>query len=277
MTLPPAPGTLEAWAWDILHAPFRPTTVLGPVPDAVDPDFVAVRIAAPCRDGLTMLAKAEKSPRPGALREGRARARLVHTFLHHEVQAAELMAWAILAWPEAPLAFRRGLGAIARDELRHMVMYADYLSDLGVTFGEQPVRDWFWERVPRVESPAGFCAVMGMGLEAANLDHTARFAQRLRDVGDTAGARLQEVVAEEELPHVRFGIHWFRRWHPEGDYSTWASLLPRPLSPLLMRGDPLDRVARTRAGFSEDFTEALAGAQVQPLPQAPPCPPSPGS
>ncbi len=269
MTSPPAPGTLEAWAWDILHRPFRPESVLGPVPDAVDPDFVGLRVEGPCRTGLRVLARAEKSPRPGALREGQARARLVHTFLHHELQATELMAWAILAWPEAPLAFRRGLGVIARDELRHMVMYADYLSALGVTFGDFAVRDWFWERVPRVEGPSGFCAVMGMGLEAANLDHAARFAQRLRAVGDEAGARLQEQVAEEELPHVRFGLHWFRRWHEAGDFAVWASLLPPPLSPILMRGDPLDRGARSRAGFAEDFTEALAKAL--------PCRPSPGS
>lgn len=267
MTLaPPAAGTLEAWAWDILHRPLRPEDTLGPVPDAVDPDFVAVRVTAPCRDGLTVLARAEKSPRAGALRDPRSRARLVHTFLHHELQAAELMAWAILAWPEAPLAFRRGLGAIAREELRHMAMYAAYLDDVGVRFGDMPVRDWFWERVPRAQSPAAFCAVMGIGLEAANLDHAARFAARLRAVGDEAGARLQEQVAEEELPHVRFGLHWFRRWVPSMDFVSWSAELPPPLSPVLMRGDPLDRTARLRAGFDDAFLDALSEARLCPAP-----------
>src|SRR2546430_3572368 len=43
---------------------------------------------------LDVVIRSAKSPGPVALRSARRRAQLVHTFLHHELQAAELMAWA---------------------------------------------------------------------------------------------------------------------------------------------------------------------------------------
>lgn len=256
----PPRDTLEGWAWAFLSCPPLARFTLPEVPDVAAPSAEWSLPEGPLREGLAVVDRSEKSMKPGALRDPSQRAKLLHTFLHHEMQAAELMAWAILRWPEMPWAFRRGLATVLVDEVRHMNMYAEHMAALGRRYGELPVRDWFWQRVPRAASPAAFCAVMGMGLEAANLDHTARFAARFRAAGDEAGARLQEHVAEEELPHVRFGLHWFRRETQRDDFVHWASLLPPPMSPILMRGEPIDRSARARAGFSEAFTEALSEA-----------------
>ena len=89
------------------------------------------------------------------------------------------MCWAILAFPETPPSFRRGLMAIAREEVRHMGLYLEHLGVLGHAVGDFEVRDWFWERVPSCESPAAFVATMGIGFEGGNLDHSERFAARL--------------------------------------------------------------------------------------------------
>jgi uncharacterized ferritin-like protein (DUF455 family) len=168
------------------------------------------------------------------------------------------MAWALLAFPEAPRAFRRGLLRIAGDEIRHMGMYEAYLASLGHRYGDFPVRDWFWERVPSAPSPACFAAVMGMGFEGGNLDHTARFAERFQAIGDAEGAALQEKVCAEEIPHVRFAIRWFRRLADPSDFAAWVRHLPAPLSPIVMRGIPINRRDRARSGFPEDFVEELA-------------------
>jgi uncharacterized ferritin-like protein (DUF455 family) len=141
-----------------------------------------------------------------------------------------------------------------------MALYEEQLVALGSSIGAFPVRDWFWERVPNVTTPLGFVATFGMGLEGANLDHTARFAERFRAIGDEAGALLQERIGAEEVPHVRFALHWFARWAPppsEASFAEWAAALPAPLSPLLMRGSPLNRAARLEAGFAPDFVDAL--------------------
>ena len=264
-------GTVERWAWDYVsstsldhkRAPPPPPRDFAPAP-------AALRLAAPGRPPeLRVTRKAPKSPGPEALRAPERRAALLHTFLHHELQAAELMAWAILAFPDAPEAFRQGLLGVARDEIRHLAMYEEHLAALGARYGSFPVRDWFWERIPRVATPAAFVAAFGMGLEGANLDHTARFAERFRAIGDEAGALLQERVGAEEVPHVRFAQHWFARFSgaEHASFAAWAEALPAPLSPLLMRGFPLNREARLEAGFTPTFVDELS--QWSPPPPAP--------
>lgn len=265
MTAPSA-GSLERWAWDYITGD-DPARKLAPpaIPDESDPSWRDGAPTAPGRPAAwTVITRAEKSPSQGALRAPEARCRLVHTFLHHELQAAELFAWALLAFPDAPAPLRRGIVGVIRDELRHMAMYGEYLAAHGAAFGAWPVRDWFWSRVPGARSMAGFCAVMGMGLEAGNLDHSARFAQRFREAGDPEAARLQEVVGEEEIPHVALAVRWFPRLGGGDDYARWAAALPAPLTPWMMKGKVLARDARARAGMSPAFLDALDAAGLDP-------------
>jgi uncharacterized ferritin-like protein (DUF455 family) len=251
---------VERWAWEYVISTDLARKLAPPaVPSEWEEAPPPRRILRPGRPStLTITSRApHKTPGPVAMQDPLRRGQLVHTFLHHELQAAELMAWALLAFPETPRAFRQGLVNIAQDEIRHMAMYERYLAALGVHFGQFPVRDWFWERVPTAATPAHFVAVMGMGLEGGNLDHTRRFAERFRAAGDEEGARLQEIVGDEEVPHVRFGLHWFRRFTAGLDFEAWRKHLPPPLSPILMRGLPLNRDDRRRAGFEDDFLDEL--------------------
>ena len=213
---------------------------------------------------LALATKARKAHTRGALTHPIRRADLFHRFLHHELQAAELMAWALLAFPETPEAFKRGLLKVLFDEVRHMHMYEQYLHSLGSYVGAFPVRDWFWTRVPTVQNARDFCATMGMGFEAANLDHTIRFADQLRAAGDEIGAEIQMRVHEEEIPHVSFALAWYRRLAgedvraPFDDFHGWREHLPAPLSPMVMKGEPLASEARLRAGFGPNFLEEIA-------------------
>ncbi len=252
---------MERWAWDYVHADTL-AAKLAPPPrpqrwEASPPPRPAIRPGRPAE--LESLERPPKTPRPGALVDPAKRAQLVHTFFHHELQAAELMCWALLAFPDTPRAFRRGLTAITLDEVRHMRLYAEHLERLGHAIGDFGVRDWFWERVPSVRGPAGFVALLGVGFEGANLDHTERFARLFREVGDEEGARIQELVGQEEEPHVRFAIHWFERFAGGLEWARWLAHLPAPLTPIVMRGKPVVRAARRRVGMSETFIDALEG------------------
>lgn len=259
----PRAGTVERWAWDYVLATGLAHKLSPPeVPEAWEEAPPSRRLVAPGRPAeIEVAPRAEKTRGLGS---PRGRARVLHTFLHHELQAAELMLWALLAFPETPLAFRRGLLRVALDEVRHMGIYAAQIERLGHRVGDFPVRDWFWQRVPTCTSPLSFVAVMGLGLESANLDHSASFAARFRAVGDEEGARAQELVGLEEIAHVRFGAKWFRELSGDLDFASWKGALPPPLTPLLMRGAPLSREARLRAGQPPRFVDELEAWQDAP-------------
>lgn len=260
-------GSGEAWALSYIQSESL-SHKLSPPPCPTDFAGASepLRVARPGRPAeLQVTWSKYKAPKtPQALASPEKRAHLLHTFLHHELQAAELMCWALLAFPDTPLAFRRGLLSICQDEIRHMRMYAEHIEALGFEFGSFPVRDWFWERAPAATTPAAFVALMGLGFEAGNLDHTARFAAMFRSAGDHAGAVLQERVGAEEIAHVAFGAHWFSHFVGPLSFGAWVDTLPAPLSPMVMRGTPLQRAARRLGGMPDDFLDELEAWQPRP-------------
>ena len=259
--------TAEAWAEAfIANANFEEKLAFSGRASQLSEGRAALRIRAPGRDPRLVIEESSKKAKTGgALTQPKRRAELIHRFLHHEVQAAELMAWAALAFPETPPAFRRGLFGILDDELRHACAYRTYLQNLGFDYGSFPVRDWFWERVPQVETAAAFVATMGMGFEAGNLDHTTRFAMQLRSAGDREGAELVSLVGDEEVSHVKFAVHWFREFtQSDLAFDPWRAFLPSPLSPVVMKGPTIDRNLRARAGFSAEFIDALEAWKMFP-------------
>jgi uncharacterized ferritin-like protein (DUF455 family) len=201
----------------------------------------------------------KKTPKLNALRHESKRAQVLHTFLHHELQAAELMAWAILSFPETPIAFRRGLLKICQDEIRHLQMYRRHLRTLDCDFGSQPVHDFIWERVaPGAFSPAHFVARLGIGFEGGNLDHGARFARAFESAGDSEAARIQALITHEEISHAAFAIHWFEVFAGTLEFPAWRQHLPARISSTMMRGHSMSLGARHTAGFTPDFLESLA-------------------
>jgi uncharacterized ferritin-like protein (DUF455 family) len=262
-TLPSAPsaGTLERWASDYVlaqaaHMKLNPPSLADFGEFETDPPVR--RLAAPGRPSdWRIVARHARTPSPASLSQPQNRAKRALTFAHHEIQAAELMAWAILAFPKTPRAFRSGLARLVLDEARHARGYVEHAARLGLSLGDHPVRDWFWQRVGGVETPAQFVALLGVGFEGANLDHAERYAGLFRAAGDEALASLQEQIGAEERGHVRFAAFWFEQFAGDLDFGTWTKHLPKPLTPLVLRGTPFARAARLDSGLSLGFVDAL--------------------
>lgn len=251
------PPSVEDWARELILTRSLAGKLTPPAPPARwEERPLPCRLASPGRPPELRPARRGLSV-PDDLTPASARAKLLHTFFHHELQAAELMCWALLAFSDAEPSFRHGLLGICLDELRHLQSYRVEIERLGFRIGDFPVRDWFWLRVPQCQSKIEFVALMGMGLEAANLEHAPLFGERLAAAGDARAAELQARITQEELGHVRFAVHWFERWTGGQSFAHWCAALPEPLSPLLLRGKRFDREARLKAGMREPFLTEL--------------------
>src|SRR5262245_46949794 len=115
-------------------------------------------LTAPGRPANLAIASARsaKVPPLAGMRDPAQRARILHALANHELQAIELFAWALLAYPDAPIAFRRGLVAILADEQRHFGLYCERLAALGTQFGDHQVTGHFWNKLDHLTTPLDF-------------------------------------------------------------------------------------------------------------------------
>lgn len=190
------------------------------------------------------------------------RARIIHALANHELQAAELFAWALLAFADAPAEFRRGLAEILDDEQRHTRMYIARVEACGYRFGDFPVSGYFWHKVPAIQTPLHFVSAMSLTFENANLDHTVEYAEAARQVGDVKTAQVIDAIGEDEVRHVRFGWQWLNHWKEDGadPWDTWNQNLEWPLRPIRAKGASFQREPRREAGLDEGFIDRLEAA-----------------
>ncbi len=207
-------------------------------------------------------AKQARVPPLAGLADPSQRARIVHALANHELQAIELFAWALLAYPDAPDDFRRGLVSTLVDEQRHFVLYQECLAEQGVSFGDLAVSGYFWNKVALLSSPAHFVCAMCLTFENANLDHAEATEQAAIERGDERLVSALRVVHRDEVRHVAFGWRMLDAFKGD-DETMWDAYCARmrwPLRPELARGRHFDAEARRRAGFDEAFITQLAGA-----------------
>jgi len=216
--------------------------------------------AVPGRPATLPLRSAERPPFPGAAQLGEPAAAVtaLHAFANHELLAIELMALALLRWPEADPAFRAELALTLQEEQQHLQLYVDRIAELGESFGSRALSAFFWDTLAPVDTPAGFCAAMGLTLEQANLDFAGHFAVAFDAAGDAASGRILRRVLADEIRHVARGLTWFDRFRGEGDrFDAYVAALPAPLTPRRARGPGFAVAPRQQAGLSDDFIQRV--------------------
>ena len=228
-------------------------------------DGEPLRIAAPGRPPELAIVPGRRARVPpiAGMKDPAQRARILHALANHELQAIELFAWALLAFPAAPAAYRRGLVAILGDEQRHLALYIERLAAHATRFGDHPVTGHFWNKLDHFTSPLEFACAMGLTFENANLDLAGDYAEAARAAGDDATAAALERVHADEIRHVHFAWVWLRRL--AGDVDPWRAYLANvrfPLGPARARGPRFDRDARRRAGLDEAFVDALESVEA---------------
>jgi uncharacterized ferritin-like protein (DUF455 family) len=202
-------------------------------------------------------------PRAGAMRDPKKRAVAHHILANHELQALEVMAFVLLAFPDAPPDFRSGLVDIMRDEQRHTSLHIERSAELGLRFGNLPVNDYIWAKSQAFESVLDYLAGLPLTFEGRNLDHTLELETLFEQVGDSQSAAILRVIHRDEIGHVRFGLEWLRRLKPpeQSDWDAYTAHLHWPLRAEKSIGGQLNPGPRLKAGMTEEFIDRLAAAQ----------------
>jgi uncharacterized ferritin-like protein (DUF455 family) len=202
---------------------------------------------------------APSMPAPAAFRDPQKLAIAHHIMANHELQAFEVMAFVLLAFPDGPAEFRMGMTDIIFDEQRHTRMHMERSAALGLQFGELPVNCYIWKKAQSFTSVSDYLAGLPLVFEGRNLDHTCEFEDYFLAVGDQKSAAVMRTIHRDEIEHVKFGIEWLRRLKPAGqsDWDAWTSHLHWPLRPEIAKGDRFNREARLAAGLSPEFVDQL--------------------
>ncbi|QDT56343.1 hypothetical protein Pan44_43960 [Caulifigura coniformis] len=226
----------------------------------------AERVAAPARPADLEFADrrtAPKLPSAQSLKEQGKRGLAHHILANHELQALEVMAWTLLAFPDAPPDFRLGVANVMRDEQRHTRMHIERAARLGVRFGEFPVNGYIWQKSMSVTSVLDYCACLPLVFEGRNLDHSLELAEQFAAAGDERSAALMRTIHRDEIQHVAFGLEWLRRLKPAemSDWEAFETHLHWPLRAEKASGDVFQREAREAAGMSTEFIAGLLASR----------------
>ena len=190
-----------------------------------------------------------------------SRGQLLHFLANHELLATELMALVLLKFPDAPIAFRRGVLVTLQEEQEHTRMYLRRMKECGVEFGSYPLSGQFWKIVEPMNCPMDFVSRLSLTFEQANLDYSKHFANVFRKIGDDETAAVLQKIYEDEIGHVQHGLDWFRKWKDPhlSDWDAYQQSLEFPMSPQRARGPNIDfnREGRFLAGLDEEFIDSV--------------------
>jgi uncharacterized ferritin-like protein (DUF455 family) len=262
------PEKIKAFAELVLYSPDLESKLLAPDSGLLDTKITSaspfLTPPLPARTPGLTLDRAKKPrennfPTRSKLSEDRSRGLVLHFFANHELLALELMALALLKWPEAPEGFRRGLVQTMAEEQNHMRLYLGRMHDLGVEFGEANLNGFFWKCMKDLASPMEFAAAMSMTFEQANLDFALHYENLFQEEGDITSADIMKRVRLEEIGHVKHGVTWFERWRPKCErlFKEWQETLHFPMTPARAKGITFDREGRLAAGLPADFIDEL--------------------
>ena len=183
------------------------------------------------------------------------RAVCLHRFAGHELLAVEIMAHALLAFPDAPKNFRKGVAHTLKEEQEHVRLYIQRLEAMGVRFGDLPLYRHFWSYVHYLTTPLRYVSMMSMTFEMANLDFAPIYGAAFASHGDTDSEALMKQIFTDEIQHVAFGSKWLQNFKDPtlSPYKTWLQNIHHRLTPSRAKGPTYFPEHRRLAGVDEEW------------------------
>lgn len=203
-----------------------------------------------------------KFPKKGSMKDECQRGKALHFFANHELLAIEMMAAAILLFPNQPQSVFKSLVDTISEEQLHFRLYVERMEDLGVKFGEYPLNQFFWSFMEKIDDLETFYSVVSLTFEQANLDFALYYRDLFREMGDSETAKIMNIIYQDEIKHVARGKAHITKTlvkenQAESFWDYFISLLPHPLSPERAKGIIFDENGRARAGLDIDYISKL--------------------
>lgn len=215
----------------------------------------------PCRPLRPELVAAAQVPRR-SVHTLPGRAALIHSLAHIELNAIDLGLDILWRFAHMPAAFYSDWLRVAQEEARHFSLLQQHLAELGHAYGDFPAHNGLWEMAEKTRDDLlARLALVPRTLEARGLDASPLIRDKLRAVGDLAGAEILDTLLHDEIGHVAIGNRWYKHLCAQrglDPVSTYAELAARHGAPRL-RG-PFNWDARRQAGFDAAELEALRQA-----------------
>ncbi|MBS0629334.1 MAG: DUF455 family protein [Verrucomicrobia bacterium] len=206
----------------------------------------------------------DKLPKLPTLHKAENRAACLHRFAGHELLAVEIMAYALLAYPQAPKHFRKGVANTLREEQEHVRLYIAQLERLGMNFGDLPLYKHFWAYTPYLRTPDQYVSVMSLTFEMANLDFAPLYGAAFAANGDEQASQLMQQILKDEIAHVSFGWNWLKKLKSPGSpqWDAWLKALPPNLPPTRAMGPIFQEENRLKAGVSQEWIDNLRSSHL---------------
>ena len=187
------------------------------------------------------------------------RAICLHRFAGHELLAVEMMAWAILAFPNAPKKYRMALAHQLHEEQFHTKLYITRLAEMNMKFGNEPLFRHFWNHIPYIQSIQNFISCMNLTFEQANLDFASLYSKSFEIAGDLDSAKLMQTILRDEIRHVRLGVNWLSKLKEKHQtlFESWKCNLPKTIKPEQSKGFVMHKSPRIKSGISEEWLNFL--------------------
>ncbi len=210
-------------------------------------------IDIPGRPQYPQLVDPRKVPRRSLATE-QGRIVMLHSFAHIEFNAINLALDAAYRFREMPDDFVSDWLRVAVEEATHFRLVADYLLDLGASYGAFAAHDGLWDMVCKTRHDVLHrMALVPRVMEARGLDVTPGLMQKFANIGDQRSVDILQVIYQEEIGHVSIGNRWYHYCCDQRGLNareTFVALIGEYFSGRL-RG-PFNHAARLEAGFEED-------------------------
>lgn len=230
----------------------------------INENWESARYQSPARSAQIAFSEDQiKFPSKGALKSDKEKGKALHFFANHELLAIEMMAQALLLFPELSLSQKKLLVSTIDEEQKHLTLYLERMKDFHTTFGDYPLNSFFWSFMDEIHSSDQFYAVISLTFEQANLDFAQYYKELFKDLGDIKTYEILEEVYQDEIKHVARGrIELLKSTNsPDDLWNHYCESLPGKLTPARAKGIRFDDIGREKAGLGRDFIESVKNYQ----------------